>query len=215
MKPRLASWPWMWTLAMVVGAHPAAAGISRFGIDAGLSAARHFGDAGATDHRMGFGGGIAATIPVTASCSLQPELLYVMKGGVVPRIELVDGSGTTIGSMSLTYAVDYIEIPVLARISVPTTGRVAPFFLAGPAVAFKITEALRGSPEEIPDRRDDLASTDIGLAFGAGVELGRERRRWQIEARYTAGVSNALADPVGYRVRNGAFLVTAGLAWYR
>jgi hypothetical protein len=183
-------------------------------VKAGLSAARHHGDARAPDHRMGLGSGVEASIFITSAFSVQPELLYIMKGGVIPRVELIDAGGSTIGFQSMTYAVDYLEIPVLACISVPADGRASPYFLAGPSMAFKISERIKGDPTEEPDRRDDLVTTDVGLAFGAGLELGLGRGRWVLEGRYTAGLINALA-PAGASVRNGAFLVTAGLVWHR
>lgn len=215
MNRRIAVWICACLLAAQLRPAPIAAGIASLGVKAGLSASRHHGDAAATDYRVGLGGGLAASIPITPRFSLQPELFYVMKGGVVPRVELVDASGAIIGFESVTYAVDYLEIPVLARVLFPTEGAPAPFITGGPSVAFKVAEEIRGGPGEDPDPRNGLVTTDVGVAIGVGLELGRGRGRWSIEARYTAGVSNALADPVGYNVRNGAFLLLAGLAWNR
>ena len=211
---RIVSWTCAWLLAGHIASGPAAGEIASVSVKAGLSAARQHGDAGATDYRTGFGGGVSVAFTISPRVSVQPELLYAMKGGVIPPLDLTDSGGAPVNLGSFTYAVDYVEFPVLARIALADSGRFVPYLVGGPSIGFKLSEELRTDPTEIPDRRDALVNTDVGLAMGVGLEMG-PGRRWLIEARYTAGITNVLADPMGYTVRNGAFLVTVGVGWRR
>ncbi len=191
----------------------ATAGISAGGMKGGLSLARQNGVRLFPDHRVGLGAGVFAEIPITQVISAQIELLYVMKGGASPQIDLIDMSGNPISTVRIVHKVDYLELPLLARVRVPVQGPVAPTFVVGPSLAYKLSEKY--SPPEVGVDEDfpgggNLSSTDLGFAFGAGVELGRGRRRWLIEARYTFGVTNTVRDPDARSVRNGNFLLMSG-----
>lgn len=187
------------------------AGISAGGMKGGLSLARQHGRWWIPDHRVGLGAGIFAEIPIRPAISTQLELLYVMKGGASLDIELTDSSGNPISTMRIVHAVDYLELPLLARYRVPVQGHVAPTFVVGPSLAYKISEKYSPSGME---EGGILSSTDFGIAFGAGLDLGRGRRRWLIEARYTFGMTNTMRDPAYPNVRNGNFLLMSGYSFH-
>jgi hypothetical protein len=53
-----------------------------------------------------------------------------------------------------------------------------------------------------------LESVELGLVFGAGIEL----RRWHFEGRYSAGLTSIADDPsLTAEVRNRGFTILAGV----
>lgn len=189
----------------------ASAGVTALGFKAGLAAAGQNGANGFDDTRAGIGAGFTAGIPLSPHVSLQPEVLYVRKGAKT-TFELTNSQGTVLSSMSVTYAIDYLEIPLLLRVGVPTSGSVEPYFIGGPSVGFKVSEELRfGDASETWDR---VSTSDFGLAIGAGLEMGRGRTRWLLEARYTVGLTDIGSIPDA-SLRNSVWLVAAGVAWRR
>lgn len=86
-----------------------------------------------------------------------------------------------------TQAVDlyYLEIPVLLRINAGSSSLngVLVYGIVGPT--FNVL--LKGKLDDV-DVRDDYESLDIGLQFGAGVEI----TRFLVEGVYTKGLKNVL-----------------------
>lgn len=216
--------PFLAMLAVAVAAAAAlwpatasTAALTAIGLKGGLSGAREHGDFAPDQYRLGFGAGAFATLSITTRFALQPELLFVMKGGKFPDIGLTDGGGQTIGIPEVTHVVDYLEIPLLVQLRIPTSGRVSPMIVCGPSMAFKLREQYHfGGPQPAESRDADFfLGTDLGFAIGAGVEIGRGRDHLLLEARYTAGVINAMNDSNAPSTRNGAFLMMAGYSMQR
>ena len=85
--------------------------------------------------RVGFLVGGFAEFEFGTVFAIEPQLLWVQKGGKYD-IDLTDGSG----SGSLTFKLDYIQVPVLFKAEYRKAGQdFAPSLFAGPAVAFKTT----------------------------------------------------------------------------
>lgn len=86
-----------------------------------------------------------------------------------------------------TQAVDlyYLEIPVLLRLNAGSSSLngMLVYGIVGPT--FNVL--LKGSLDDV-DVRDDYESLDIGLQFGAGVEI----TRFLVEGVYTKGLKNVL-----------------------
>jgi hypothetical protein len=146
--------------------------------------------------RIGLLAGAFATVPLTGWLSVQPEAIYTVKGA---SIDIFD--------IESDYIVDYLEVPVLAR--VPIQRRV--YLAVGPSIAFRIRARNRtsfgGSTEEV-NIADDVESLDIGVVGAAGLEMGR----WVFDGRYTHGFSDTDADTSdNVKIRNRVFSVSAGL----
>jgi hypothetical protein len=145
--------------------------------------------------RIGLLAGAFATVPLTGWLSVQPEAIYTVKGA---SIDIFD--------IESDYIVDYLEVPVLAR--VPIQRRV--YLAVGPSIAFRIRARNRtsfgGSTEEV-NIADDVESLDIGVVGAAGLEMGR----WVFDGRYTHGFSDTDADTSdNVKIRNRVFSVSAG-----
>ena len=138
---------------------------------------------------------------------VQPEILYVAKGERNQSIDLglsVPQTEISLPSLGLTWkGLDYIAIPVLLKLSLPTEAPVRPNFFAGPELAFNIGEKKLGV--RIPEEWNDLAGAlvsgeyeldadhlikgfDPGVVFGAGVDVALGSVFIALEGRYTLGL---------------------------
>ena len=99
---------------------------------------------------------------------------------------------------------DYLEIPVLLKIRIPT-GSVHPFVFAGPAFGFSLRALIDGV------KISDMPTADYGAVLGAGLQLGRSIH---IDARYTMGLHKlAIPDLDTIDLKNGVLSATIGLAF--
>lgn len=107
--------------------------------------------------------------------AIQPELLFAMKGW---KIEVEDETFKT--------KLNYIEIPLLLRLNIPTEGSMTPAIFAGPSIGF-----LMSAKAEDEDIKELLKSTDFGLVFGAGLnhELSEDKGFITYEVRYSLGLA--------------------------
>jgi hypothetical protein len=189
----------LWTIlaigafaAMLVLPQTAAAGV-KFGIKGGANIANVNGDFTETiadwKSSVGFCGGIFIELNFGRILTIQPEVLYTMKGA---------DAGT--GKLKF----DYLEIPILLKIRIPT-GSLHPFVFAGPAFGFNLKAALEGI--EI----NDMPKADYGAVVGGGLQLGRSIH---IDARYTMGLQKlAIPELETIDLKNGVLSATIGLAF--
>jgi opacity protein-like surface antigen len=157
-----------------------------------------------SDMKTGFCGGAFLAWAISDWFTLQPEFLYSQKGA-----DAKDYDGTI--------SLNYIEIPLLAMLTIPMEGRFTPNVFVGPSFAFNIkAEASSGGASL--DIKDEISSTDIGIALGAGVKVG-EIGPGAITAdiRYTMGLTNVLdnelADLADVSVKNRVFCFMVGYAF--
>lgn len=181
----------------VVCAAPAAAQIT-YGAKVGVNFADVSFDAGEdvpAGGRKGLLAGVFVTIPL-GWLAVQPEAIYTVKG-----------TSLDIDGVTSDYIVDYVEVPVLARLRLPRNA----YVVAGPSMAFRLRArnriAFGGSTEEF-DLDDDVESFDLGIVGGVGVDVSR----WVVDARYTHGLSDIDTDSSDdVRMRNRVFSVSAGI----
>jgi len=178
--------------AMLVLPQSAAAGV-KFGLKGGANIANvngnFTGELSNWKSTVGFCAGIFLELNLGRILTIQPEVLYTVKGA---------DSGTG----KLTF--DYLEIPVLLKIRIPT-GSVHPFVFAGPAFGFSLKAVLDGI------KIQDMPTADYGAVLGAGLQLGRSIH---IDARYTMGLQKlAIPDLDTIDLKNGVLSATIGLAF--
>lgn len=167
------------------------------------------------DSKTGFAGGGFLQIGIGEIFAVQPELLFSQKGAKDPES---DPAGVKI-------RVDYIEVPVLlmARIPVGDNGTVRPNLYVAPVVSFETKCDVKGEEAGVelavdcdsPALGDPIKTktTDFGLMFGAGLEIGSGRFVFLVDGRYNLGLTN-LNDTPGAEeisVKNRAFSVMAGV----
>jgi hypothetical protein len=139
--------------------------------------------------RLGLIGGVWVRTPVRSPLSFQVEALLSEKGFKFDgQAEGIDLSGNL--------RIRYVEVPLLARLDLGTSGASPRFYvLAGAAPAFKVGDAeikVEAEGQELTVDfenvvGEELKSFDLGLVGAAGVEFGRAL----VEARYTHGLMRA------------------------
>ncbi|GLC24485.1 porin family protein [Roseisolibacter agri] len=190
------------TLVAPIAAQPVARPAPRLGVLAGASIATLSGDpVDEWGNRTGFVAGAALTVPLTSVVSFQPEVLFAQKGAALSE----DG-------FTATFKLDYVEVPLLLRVDMPTTGSaVRPHLFAGPALAFKASCDVEASGQGVSASRpcrdianeedeEDLKSFDAGLMLGGALGFDIGRQRLNVGARYTLGLTKLVsADDVRNR----------------
>lgn len=187
----------------------AAAGV-QFGIKAGGNIANLTGaDAqdieGTLKTKVGFMGGVFLALNFGSVVTIQTEVLYTMKGATFEYTELEDTYTEKLYG-------DYIEIPLLLKLRIPTPG-IQPFIFAGPSVGFKLREKMTINGEDIPLEDKLLKNNDYGAIFGAGLNIGKH---FMLDVRYSLGLQKVIdiaegSEPVD--VKNGVWGATIGIAF--
>lgn len=190
----------MWSF--VSGSGTAFAQGIEIGVKGGVNIATvKFGseDSPSPDVRFGAVAGLFVTLPVTSWIELQPEVLYAMKGA---RLD-VDG-------VKSTFALDYVEVPVLARVTRGRAGGLRYYVAGGPSFGIRLRARSRvdfGSSTEDIDIADSIERTDLGIAVGGGVERGP----LVIDGRYTYGLKDVDKDKTdAVKLTNRVVSITVG-----
>lgn len=171
-----------------------------FGIKAGASLTNAVGgtnSGGSFENKFGFHGGFVANFPLSDLLSIQPELLYSMKGFKFSSPNPFDGV-----LVRSTHTLHYIDVPVLARL---TTGSL--FFEAGPQFGYLVAakferEGSTNFPASSNTSRNDYQKVDFGYAAGLGYQLPGGAG---IGLRYNGGFKNFTKFYNNEGIRNSAF----------
>jgi carbohydrate-selective porin OprB len=186
------------TLGLALGVAGAAQAQSvHFGIKAGASLTNYTGKGNdSTKYKAGFHGGLFANIAVNNVFSIQPEVLYSMKGA---KTEFDFGNY----AYTIKTITHYVDVPVLAHINAGGL-----FFELGPQVGFLLaaTSKQESSGQSYSrDIKDQLKTVDFGYAAGLGYQLANGPG---IGLRYNGGFVDVDKNRYGntsYARRNGAF----------
>jgi hypothetical protein len=166
----------------------------------GVNLADLGGDADDTSMKARFCGGAFLAWKISDWFTFQPELLYSQRGA--------DAS-----NFDASIKLDYIEIPMLAMLTIPMEGRFTPNVFFGPSVAFNVSAkySVAGYSEDI---KDEISTTDVGIAVGAGVKVG-DLGPGAITAdiRYTIGLTNVLDDDSDDSIKNRVLCFMVGYAF--
>ncbi len=145
---------------------------------------------------VGFQAGIFAELPIGEVFAIQPELLFIQKGG---KSEFNIGNS----SYERNFHYNYIEVPVLAKVKAGSTdgSGIGLFFYGGPFVSYAINGKIDNDITILGDKTsnetdiefnddDDQRRLDWGAAFGLGLNLGS----LVLDLRYDLGINNVLTD---------------------
>ncbi len=198
-------------LALAAGAQAQAVSL---GLKGGLNSSTLKGadvaDVGRTvSARQGFGGGGFMQVRLHKYFAVQPEVLFMRKGA--------DFADT---GLTGSFKVDYIEIPLLARVLVPTATPVMPYFFAGPALSFKSKCNVEATESGVtvsvqcddPSLGTNLKSTDFSGTFGGGFDFDARFAVLSLDARYTVGFTKIADQSANNDVKNRTFSVMLGVA---
>ena len=190
--------------ALVVAA-PGSASAQGGGILVGLNSANLSFDGegfGSVDleRRNGLVAGVYADWPMTDMFKLEVNALVAQKGAHITDPDFGDELG-----IDLTY----LDIPVLAKVSIPTMANAGVHLYAGPSFNIKLTESF--DPEEEGDE-DEVETLELGFVLGGGITINRFR----VDVRYGFGLNSIIdQEDLGSdaTVKNKVFSVLFGFAF--
>ena len=175
----------------------------QMGIKTGLNFSNVYGDnIRLTDGNIGFVIGGFVSFDINEKVSIQPEVLFTMKGYDVTRDDFLTAKDNA--------RINYLEIPVLLNVALVRRKTVGFEVFAGPAIAIKVsgnaeTETFVVASQPFPP--EIIKSFDLGLALGSRLNLGIIF----IEQRFTIGLRNIDDDPATFgKLRNKVFSVLVG-----
>lgn len=148
----------------------------KFGAKAGVNFSTFVGDdSDGSETRTAFHLGVVGNYKISEKFAVQPELLYSAQGA--------EGNDDGI---SLTYKLDYINIPILADYTI------APglSLQAGPQLGFLANEEVESANVSV--ELDEAEAFDFAAAFGAQYKLKDLDLFFQF--RYTLGLTDVLQD---------------------
>ena len=153
--------------------------------------------------KLGLTGGGFVQFAFNDRFSLQPEMLFVMKG---VNLDLADNAG------SASAQVNYLELPLFVRFNRSLNDTLSGFVMAGPAFSVKV--GTGGTLDGVTGTSDfdidpAIGSRDFGLAFAGGLEW----QKFLIEARYVFGLSDIATDEYFHEdeLSNRSFSIMVGL----
>lgn len=152
------------------------------GPEAGISVNKFAGDVEQQEFKNGFVGGAHITYSTKSTFGITFKALYHQRG-----------SQQTFSNVINKKALAYLELPLLARFFLTTSGRFRPNLFVGPSASF-----LLGVKNKVGDGdyvkptdqdQDSYATFDLGLTAGLGLNyLIAKETRLLFDARYNYGL---------------------------
>lgn len=178
------------------------------GVKLGYNSANFYGDSPTLDEssaKGGLCGGVFKSTGLLGLVAIQPELLYTQKGSKIEG----DYQGQ---AATFTWKLDYLEVPLLVKLTPPIPAALKPSIYAGPVGAFKLSHSATREYNETTEEYelDDIKSFDYGAAFGISLDLGFPVGKLVFDVRYTRGMASIddSADPED--IKNQVFSFTVG-----
>ncbi|HEY1870702.1 MAG TPA: porin family protein [Chitinophagaceae bacterium] len=184
---------------------------AKFGIKGGLNLTNlHSNDFADNSLKAGFNAGIFSKIPVTPGFSIQPEILYSVKGNKSDYSNFVEGNG------QYRFNLGYVELPLLAVVNLAKN-----FSIHGGGYAAYLTNAdikdvnSNGNINGITDlNANDFNRWDFGLAGGFAFDI----ENFTLGARYNYGLSDIgksgnFSNAVLGNAKNNGLSIYAGFAF--
>jgi hypothetical protein len=209
------------TLPVVLALGAARPGLAQFGISGGMNLSKFVGGTAEDESRNKLRLGARMGLINISSLSIGPEFYYAQRGGqqTAPASEpnpLVE---------AYNFSMNYLEVPVIAKLSLMKIGPLRPYIAGGPVYAWQLkcdvtllTAARTASGEE-QDCQDDTfknartayKNADKGIMFGGGVDmrvlgLGAV----SLDARLLRGLNRLTEDSADGDVKTQSFSLMLG-----
>lgn len=204
-----------------------AKGITGKGIMVGLNFADIRGEyVGFTKNKLGFVTGGFLEYSINDKFALQQEILFTMKGSKVEmKFHFVSEYGEVYSKTTAKLTLNYLELPILAKVKVPIEN-IKSILLFGTFIGINIGASsnenyiywekdangdiiYQESYNMNEDIKDDVNDIELGLIFGAGVNLSP----FIIGFRYNLGITDIWKDSDGDSVKNSVFSLMLGYSF--
>lgn len=166
-------------------------------------------------NRNGFVAGVSYNIGLLLGLSIQPEVLYVQKGGVYENVPLSVFGIPSLGTAKMTESMNYVEVPVLVKFAPLPIPVLKPYIEAGASYAILLSSKTKieaeGTSEEA-DSKDGYVKNDVSLIVGAGVDLSLGLIGLNVDVRYVMGQTKLVKD-TDAKFFNRGVQATVGLAF--
>ena len=136
----------------------------------------------------------------------QGELLYHRVG---TEYELND--------LDLQSELEYLSIPLIAKVRFPLIWGLRPNIFIGESVGFKVGEELHyleEIPDDLPlDRNGNFQAFNLDLLFGAGLDIESERLFFTTDLRYNLGIADISKQMMLGDIKTRGITLTVGLGY--
>jgi hypothetical protein len=188
-------------LGLIQLSSPAFAG--ELGVYAGLSRASVAVEPEApTESVLGYLLGVRYELPFRRA---EKSLVF----SVVPGLQFAErGYGSSVNSRSVDFYTDYLEVPVLLKLSIPRENEFTPYFVFGPNFGLRVRTScsIAGTNCSVLDEAN-LAKTQTALEIGGGLDFALANgRRIAGEFRYFHGLSDTLTTATTLKNRGLQFI---------
>ncbi len=156
---------------------------AKFGIKGGLNLTNLYVADVSNEHmKAGFNAGVFVKIPVTRGFSIEPEVLYSVKGARDTYNNFAQGNG------EYRFNLNFIEMPLVAVVNLAPNFNIHAGGYAAYLVGANVQDVnSNGTIEGATDlNADNFRRWDFGLVGGAGFDI----EHFTIGARYNYGLSN-------------------------
>jgi hypothetical protein len=183
----------------------------KLGIKAGLNLTNLYVADVSDEHvKAGFNAGLFAKFPVAKGFSIQPELLYSVKGAKDEYNNFVQGNG------EYRFNLGYMELPLLAVVNITKNfnihaGGYAAYLVNANVKNVDNNGNIQGATEL---NADNFNRWDYGLAGGIGFDI----ENFSLGARYNYGLheigkSGNLSGDLTKNSKNAGFSIYAGFGF--
>lgn len=138
-------------------------------------------DKTSNDYNLGYTGSLFAEISIANAFAVQPEVTFLQKGY---KINVKDD-----GNYERNVQLNYLEIPVLAKYRVGTD-KIKAHLLAGPTFGYALDGTIKANGEKTDVNFDNMKRMDIGVLFGASIDMQLGPGAIFIDGRYGLGITN-------------------------
>ena len=134
--------------------------------------------------------GATARFEMSPTFSIEPGVMYVSDGFSWGEAEATDQGGNSIGTVEQLSVLEHLQVPVLFRYTLPSSGKAHVFGFAGPYGSIHLSEYTRitGVVEQKRDS-DGLRTTHAGVIIGGGVQMAAGPGQLELQVRYDAGLT--------------------------
>jgi len=180
------------------------------------------GSVAQSESRTGLNFGMGYDLLNIGLVSIGPELHYAQRGA--EAFQLAMAGDVTLPAGPAEIALDYVEVPLLARVRAPMLGPVAPYLMGGPVFGWKLDckVALDAGQGSAAPSCDDILTRDgieakvrdyeQGLLLGAGLDLPVlwDLGQLSLEGRFLRGLSRLGEGDGAPDVKNRSFTLLLG-----